>query len=64
VPKSRRDANSIDYTDTARGYSNAPGGAGTANRADRVKGEILRNRMTKQSVSLINTTSTITWSFN
>ena len=57
VPKNRRDANSLDYPDKGRvgTTTNAPSPSiptsTTSERANRVKGEIIRSRITKQSQS-------------
>ena len=56
VPKHRRDVNAFEIPDKARiGTTNAPSptmaNTTTANRAERVKGEIIRSRITKHSQS-------------
>jgi len=54
VPKSRRDAATIDYGDKGR-FTNGPSpsvpASTTAGGRERVKGEIIRSRITKQSQS-------------
>ena len=54
MPKHRRDANTIDYGDKGRfttGPSPSVPTSTTSTGRDRVKGEIIRSRITKQSQS-------------